>query len=276
MSGYGLRRFIRRTGASIWPREARRPSWRTLALASVLLLYADTSQACFRVDPAAIATMPALSVLDAMAQDRGPSVVHASVSRRTAAPSRSVYQPPSEPDRLSRDMWLESASVDRGPAPDAVPVHAAIPALVSAATAPSATVTAVTRARPILQGQFAVLLVEMLRLRPPRGGWSPDSATGLLSTLRLRPGQPAGLLPTGGWRVQQPLTEDGLVAILRAMGIQAVSHNPAREITPAEAEALLARIASLFRPLSPAAYTEGVAPASLNLGNPRPVSPITP
>jgi len=128
----------------------------------------------------------------------------------------------------------------------------------------------------ILQGEFAVLLAQTLRLRAPRGGWSPAGTTAFLATLRLRRDLPAGLAPAGGWSMNLPLTEGALASILNAFGLHVISRNPLRELTAREAEEVLVRLASFFRVIAPSTYTTSTLPA-LQLGNPRaPMSPFTP
>lgn len=293
MSKRGFTRALRRAGRILWPREAAglvsHASRRSLPVLLLLFLYADSSQACVSVAPGSVASVPSGRWIEAVAEDRAATVVHASVRR----PERSVP--------MDAGRWASAPRPSPAVEPPALAVEPVASDIVEALGAPPKPATVAPAREPsapppapstspapapaalspgqhiILQGVFAVRLVESLRLRAPRGGWSPQAATSLLSTLRLRPGEAAGVLPAGGWRLGAPLTEADLASLLGYLGLQVVSRAPERPITVAEAEAILARLAALFRPLAPAAYTQAAAPAGLTLGNPRaPLSPFTP
>lgn len=273
-------------GRAVWPSEARsllaRGNWKTLPLIATLFLYADVSQACLTVAPGSTPAIASEVRLEPLQEDRATTIVHA--ARRTSRPPREAGSHAALPDRGFGSASENAASIDLPEIPtEPLPAPASRPLGATSAPLPSAEIADAVPAhrapsdRPIRQGEFAVLLVEMLRLRAPRGGWTAPAAASLLSTLRLRSGEAAGVVPAGGWSIERSLTEGALASLLRPLGLQVVSRTPGREITVREAELILGRLAALFRPLAPAAFTAGAAPASLALGNPRaPLSPITP
>jgi len=279
-----LRRAARRTGKFLWPPEGRnlfsRGRWKVLPMAAALLIYADSSQACLTVDPGSVlADTVSEREIEKLAADSAASVVHASFRAhgsptRDAQPaavhaSRFTSYPGVEPTDLSPST--ESAAGEAGAAPAA--------ATLSSPGAQPALLTPGNRAgiRAALEGEFAVMLAQAMRLRAPRGGWSPPTATSILTTLRLRPEMAQGIVPAGGWQPGRALTEGSVASLLNQMGLQVTARAPERELSIQEAEVIVARIASIFRTLFPAAYTEESGPATLELGNPRaPLSPSTP
>jgi hypothetical protein len=270
-----LNRSVRRIGEWVLPSEARglfrRSNWTALPVLAGLLLYADSSQACLTVPPGS-SVVASVHLQETVALDRATSVVHA--SRRAA-----------------RDRWARTENPDTSGAlagnEGGGETYAGGAALAPAAAAPAvlAPPEAAARSAPpceeraMLEGEFAVRLVESLRLRAPRGGWTPETAAATLATLRLRGTEAAGVTPAAGWRVDRPLTEGELAVLLRHLGLQLYSKRPAHVISVCDGVLILGKLNGLFRSLAPAALrVDGGASRALNLGNPgaAPLSPSTP
>jgi hypothetical protein len=285
-----LRRAMRRVSSWVVPPEAADlyRSRRRTALVTVgaLLLYANIFMASLTLAPGAAATPNTQNWTNAFAEDRAPAVVHAS-SRRSRAPRPQAL----EATRVIEASGPAAATLQAAPAdwdgalgvapptnipgtpPSAIPTTA-----VPLATPAAASIASAPQDRIILQGEFAVLLIQTLQLRAPYGGWSPMKATAALMTLQLRPELPIGLLPAGGWRLGAPLTEGELASVLSHFGLRVVSKESSRQLTTRETESVLGKLSSLFRTISPASYAGAAPPAALQLGNPRarPASPFLP
>jgi hypothetical protein len=250
---------------------ARHQKMKVIAAAAALFLYADGSRACSTVTPEGVtAAVISERMIDQVSLDRAASVVHATFRRASSASRRGEPLPFTDVDTRAPEAR------PLGTPPPLAPPFLELPEPAGLATPSNP--ASVGPARAITQGEFAVLLASTLRLRPPRRGWSAADATTALSTLRLQAGQAGGVVPPRGWRLDSPLTEGDLAFVLAYLGLNVIPREPGRPITQEEAEQVLARLASLFRSLSPAAYS--AAPASwnpLSLGNPRaPLSPSTP
>lgn len=92
---------------------------------------------------------------------------------------------------------------------------------------------------PITQGEFAVLLASNLKAPTPQGGWTPESAIGLLSGLGLSP-------MNGAWEAGSQLNEGNMVHILRDMGLALYSTAPDAVVTKAKANAVFFRYDDFF------------------------------
>jgi hypothetical protein len=262
-------RKLKRLGLWLVPDEARELTRhqriKAIAAATALLLYADGSRACVTVSPDSVtAAVISERTIDQVSLDRASSAVHASLRRPSQYRTRSLDDP-------SLFTEPEPAAL-----PPAAPPPRGIPQAEALAGAPG--VVPLTPARAITQGEFAVMLASTLRLRPPRRVWSAADASTALSALRLQAAQAVGVVPPGGWRLDGPLSEGDLAVLLAHLGLHVIPQDPERPITPEEAEQVLARLASLFRSLSPAAYASSPAgPSPISPGNPRaPLSPSTP
>jgi hypothetical protein len=86
----------------------------------------------------------------------------------------------------------------------------------------------------ITQGDFAILLAEALRLKPPPGGWKAESAASALVAAR-----PVSLHPPRGWSVDETLKEGDLLQILVSTHYRPVFLNPSASVTTLQAYSIL-------------------------------------
>jgi hypothetical protein len=91
--------------------------------------------------------------------------------------------------------------------------------------------------RAITQGEFAVLLVQFLKLEPERE-WTADGAVEALES--------SGIEPGAGWSAGEPLTESVLVELIRPAQMPVLTPDPERQVTRLEAMAVFHRIRNLY------------------------------
>jgi hypothetical protein len=133
--------------------------------------------------------------------------------------------------------------------------------------------------RYIRQGEFAILLLEAIRLPRPPQGWQPEIAACTLSanvgcggqpTVALRRQSPfpdefedegafrspaadwigeRTVMPSAGWRVHEFLTEGEMVEVLGQMGIQMYSAEPEKLVSWKLARRVLGKFQGLLVPM---------------------------
>ena len=271
-----VKRAFRRTAEWMWPRHARGVfhvrSWTAVSILAALFVHSESTSACLTVEPGRYPVVEQHAWMDSLAADRSVDAVHASqrsVRRRRAVAEPSRWTPPAQ----ERAALIETDTVFRN---ESASIAQAAPAARGAVQAVRPMPEGTSRA--ILQGEFAMLLVQTLHLRAPRGGWLPERAINVLVGMRLQARPHDGIAPPGGWSNGQPLTEGDVASLLQQLGINVIARNPDRSISVQEAETVLARLAALFRELAPATFTAVPQPSRVPLGNPArpPLSPSTP
>lgn len=99
----------------------------------------------------------------------------------------------------------------------------------------------------ITNGDFAVKLVEAMRMKAPQGGFNQASAMDALAAIGVKLGN-----------ASEPLTEARLVGALAALGVSVRSSDPARSVMTDKAD----RVLSTFgRELTKASASAGIAAA---------------
>jgi hypothetical protein len=91
--------------------------------------------------------------------------------------------------------------------------------------------------RAITQGEFAVLLVQFLKLEPERE-WTAKHAVETLES--------SGIEPNSGWSSDEPLTESVLVELIRPAQMPVLTPDPERQVTRLEAMAVFHRMQNLY------------------------------
>ncbi|MCZ6779522.1 MAG: hypothetical protein O7F16_11235 [Acidobacteria bacterium] len=243
-----------------------------MAILAALFVHAESASACVSVQPGRYPIVQQNAWMDSLAADRSVDAVHA--AQRSIRRHRATVEPrPRTPPAREQVALIETETLSRNePAPAAQAAPTTRGAVQAVRPMPEGT------SRAILQGEFAMLLVQTLHLRAPWGGWSPDKAINSLIGMRPRARPDDRFAPPGGWNNGQPVTESDVVSLLQQLGINVIARNPDRSITVQEAETILAKLAALFRELAPATFTEVPEVRRVPLGNPGrpPLSPSTP
>jgi hypothetical protein len=95
--------------------------------------------------------------------------------------------------------------------------------------------------RVITQGEFAILYARAIQAKEPEDGFTPESAITFLKEL------PQPIVPTEGWKAEEPLTEGVLVGLVKRVGVFLSPSNPEALVTVAKANLVFRRYEKRFR-----------------------------